>query len=281
MLYKSIKSMKKMHTFVFCILLTAAICISCTDVITVDLNTAEPRIVIEGVITDQPGPYRVTIHKTTDYFKPGDFPPVSGAVVRISDNTGNSELLQETDTGIYITTDIQGVSGKTYTLSVESEGENYTAFSTMPEALELDSLTFFADEDYPDEYSVVCFFQDRVDIEDYIRLKVFKEGVLSQEYYLYDDRLTDGMYIDYEFFEETFYSGNEIKVDLLTFDRSVYEYFSTLWNIVTYDEGEDDDDDGGGEALWGQPANPLSNLTNNALGYFGAVTVKTYTIIIQ
>ena len=62
--------------------------VSCEKVIDVDLSSVEPQIVIDGTITDQPGPYTVKISKTGDYFNPGAFPAVTGASVTISDNRG-------------------------------------------------------------------------------------------------------------------------------------------------------------------------------------------------
>ena len=35
---------------------------SCTKVINVNLNNANPNIVIEGVVSDAPGPYQVQAH---------------------------------------------------------------------------------------------------------------------------------------------------------------------------------------------------------------------------
>jgi hypothetical protein len=66
---------------------------SCEEVINVDLNSADPKIVIEGTITDQPGPYTVSITKTTDYYNPSSYPAVSGAQVRLVDDLGFSEQL--------------------------------------------------------------------------------------------------------------------------------------------------------------------------------------------
>ena len=69
----------------------------CQKVINVDLNEAAPRIVIEGVITDRRGPYTVKISKSGSYFNQPVLPPVSGAQVTISDNSGTIDTLKEAD----------------------------------------------------------------------------------------------------------------------------------------------------------------------------------------
>ena len=66
---------------------------SCEKVINIDLNTASPNIVIEGIIDNGPGPYRVKLSKTGSYFNQPVLPPVSGAQVIISDNTGIIDTL--------------------------------------------------------------------------------------------------------------------------------------------------------------------------------------------
>ncbi len=60
----------------------------CQKVIEVDLNNAEPRIVIEGLITDSPGPYAVIISMSGSYFNQPELPPVSDAFVTVSDDEG-------------------------------------------------------------------------------------------------------------------------------------------------------------------------------------------------
>jgi hypothetical protein len=63
-------------------------------------------------------------------------------------------------------------------------------------------------------------------------------------------------------------------VELLTLDKSTYDYYSTLSNVLT--EG-----DTGPPMMMTTPANPNSNLSNGALGYFGAFAVRSDSIVIQ
>jgi hypothetical protein len=255
---------------------------SCEKVIDIDLKNSEPQIVIDGTVTGQPGPYMVKISKTDDYYKPGTFPAVSGAEITISDDAGNSEILSEVTEGIYQTSTIQGVPGRTYSLKVIAEGKEYTAVSTMREAVEIDSLNY----EYqpggsfgPDEtegYKLHIHFTDPAGIENYCRFKVYKNGQLAKGYYLYDDKYTNGNSYDYNDFEdETILQLNDTAiVELLTLDKSTYDYYSTLSNVLT--EG-----DTGPPMMMTTPANPNSNLSNGALGYFGAFAVRSDSIVIQ
>ena len=114
---------------------------SCTKVIDIDLNSVSPQLVIEGNISDLPGPYTVRLSKTVNFSETNLFPPVSGAIVKISDNAGSSEILNESSPGLYSTSLIQGTPGRTYTLTVISEEKAYEAISTMPFAVNIDTLT--------------------------------------------------------------------------------------------------------------------------------------------
>src|SRR4051794_35684343 len=89
-------------------------CFACEKVIQVDLNTAAPQIVIEGEITDSPGPYHVKISKTTNFSADNVFPAISRAVVKITDNTGQADSLIETSPGTYSSRTIKGKPGNTY-----------------------------------------------------------------------------------------------------------------------------------------------------------------------
>ena len=76
---------------------------SCQKVISVDLNNANPHIVIEGVVTDKPGPYTVSLSMTGNYFTPSlYFPPVTGAKIVIQDDKGQRDSLKETAPGTYL-----------------------------------------------------------------------------------------------------------------------------------------------------------------------------------
>jgi hypothetical protein len=101
---------------------------SCVEPISVS-NIFQPMIVVEGLITDQPGPYLVKISRAlpispVDQLDKPRFE--SGATVVIQDDQGNSETLTEKSSGNYYTSSLQGTIGRTYTLSITtSDGHTY------------------------------------------------------------------------------------------------------------------------------------------------------------
>ena len=251
---------------------------SCEEVIEIDLNSAGPKIVIEGTVTDQPGPYIVTVTKTTDYYNPGNYPTVSGALVSIADDNGFFEELVETADGIYQTDSLQGTSGRTYTLTVAAEGQTYSAISFMPPPTEIDSLFYEESEDGvrprdKEGYDLILKFTDEPGVEDFKRIKIYRNGKLQDGYFLYNGRLSDGNEIEYDRIHIDIELNDYIFAELLSIDEATYEYYSTLGNAIA--------SSGGNKIQTKIPGNPISNLSGGALGYFGAFTVRSDSVWIR
>jgi hypothetical protein len=65
--------------------------------------------------------------------------------------------------------------------------------------------------------------------------------------------------------------GDTIIVELLSIDKAAYDYFNTLKDILSSDRSP--------TSL--SPANPNTNVSNGALGYFAAFTIDTKTIVLK
>ncbi len=256
---------------------------SCQNVISVDLNKANPQIVIEGKVTDQPGPYTVTISKTGNYFDPVlEFPPVSGAAAIISDKEGNTDTLRETAAGTYITSALRGITGRTYSLTVISEGKTYNGVSFLPRKVFIDSLsaTSFHAPGGNKVYEINITFTDPPETKNYYRVVLHinslpPDSVADGRYYLYTDKLFNGNTITQEirFRNDVniIHPGDTLTVDLLSIDEATYNYFNTLKDIV----GEND------RNISASPANPNTNLSNGSLGYFSAYAIDSKSIILN
>lgn len=96
---------------------------ACVDIMVFDIPSQEIQDVsISGFITDDPGPYYISINSTFDIdSKESIKTPVSAKHVIISDDRGTKEELNEVMPGSYETsaTGIQGEVGRVYTLRVE------------------------------------------------------------------------------------------------------------------------------------------------------------------
>jgi len=96
---------------------------SCLDRINFDVGIGSTfPIVVNGYISDQPGPYEIKISKAFDIeSKQSIKAPISVRQLTISDNLGAKETLAEISPGTYQTQagGIQGIVGRSYKLRVE------------------------------------------------------------------------------------------------------------------------------------------------------------------
>jgi len=254
------------------LVLLAATVTSCQKVIDVDLNSGDPKVVIEGGISDQPGPYHIRLTRTVNFDRPNEFPAISGASVRISDDAGNAEMLTETSPGIYTCSTLLGTPGRVYTLEVSADGEVYTSSSTLPDPVPIDSLTL-EDALFGAGKTVNVHFRDPAGIVNYYRVIQVVNGVERKDIYGTDDKLLDGTEIQLTLFnqlEDSLVNGDTVDIRLQSIDKISFEYFRTLAQLT-----------GSGGPPSDAPANPISGISNGALGYFTAYSVKSKRIIVR
>jgi hypothetical protein len=241
---------------------------ACKKIINVNLNDAAPQIVIEGVITNAPGPYQVQISKTVNFSDANVFPAVSGAVVKISDNnTSITDVLTETSPGIYTTHVISGVPGHAYKLSVVTGGQTYTASSVMPQPVPLDSISFQKTSSFnKTTINVSPNYQDPAGINNYYTFTQYVNSKKLPTVLAFDDRLTDGKYVTRILRLDSSYInlGDTVQVKMNCVDQNTFNYFYTLVQVS-----------GNSTFQSVTPSNPVSNISNNALGYFSANTTQT------
>jgi hypothetical protein len=109
----------------------------------------EEKLVVVGLITDQPGPDTIKLSISNPVGKIELARPMRGCIVKISDDLGQMYTLKETKNGAYITdsASFRGVPGRVYTLHVKtppSNGNlNYESFPMeMKPVPPIDSLYF-------------------------------------------------------------------------------------------------------------------------------------------
>lgn len=100
-------------------------------------------LVVDGVITNDPGPYEIRLSTSAGVNYP-QYLPLDGCKVSIVDDRGNSETLKGFENGIYRTSEdgIRGVSGNSYQLKIISpDGNSYESeFEKMPIPTEIDKI---------------------------------------------------------------------------------------------------------------------------------------------
>ncbi|HXB45993.1 MAG TPA: DUF4249 domain-containing protein [Puia sp.] len=247
----------------------ATIFFSCKKVISVNLNSASPQIVIAGEVTNAPGPYQVSVNTTVNFSSDNSFPPVSGAVVILSDNLGLNDSLTETSPGIYSShTFWLGIPGYTYTLRVTAQSKSYTAVSTMPQPVQLDSIGFQLDSRGRNRQVIeaIPYYQDPGGIANYYQFTETINNIVLNKIILFDDRYSDGKYISVPLFDDSSHMkvGDQLTLAMFSIDKNVFQYFSELQQLLEANPFNE-----------ATPSNPDTNITGGALGYFSAHTVQT------
>lgn len=252
------------------LLLTAS---ACQKVIDLKLDNSAPQLVIEGNLTDNEGEQVVIITRSVPFSATNNFPAVSGAVVSISDSTGIPNVLTERAPGVYIISPYQGFYGRSYTLTVKVNGITYTASSTMPQLVTLDSLTAKSDDFGKKSLrTIVVNYQDPPMAANQYRFILSINSKQINTIFTNDDSFTNGRYVKEELFQTgtDIHHGDTARVEMQCIDKNIYKYWFSL-------SQQQNNGPGGGIT----PSNPPSNFNNGALGYFSAHTVSNQAITIN
>ena len=259
---------------IFLLLILTLLVYGCEKVIDVDLNEAAPAIVIEGNLSSNPNLAEVKISMTSSYFDTLPSEKVSGAKVSVVDNLGSKYIFKETKPGIYQSDDIKLRPGNTYQLSVETKGEKYEASSKLNNAVAIDSMKFYY-EDSPfleTGYYINVYLFDPPGVKNFYRLKYSKNKELQnsiEDLIIFDDRYVDGNSIEVTLFNQPFELNDTIDVQLISLDEGAYEYLKTFRELVNNNPGS------------AAPANPNTNISNGALGYFSVWSSSSKSGIIR
>ena len=264
-----------------------ALLTGCTERIDLELNDEDAqRLVVEGWVTDELKPQEVKLTLTTSYFYTEAAPRVSGATVTISDGTNTWNLTEDNEAGIYLSDPFAGEAMETYTLNINYNGENYSASSTLRPTAPIDSVAvvvFDPAEEFgipiDPYYSVRLWSQELPGVGDsYLwKLWVNDEPVRDTltELTITTDELFDGWYVadvevhNLQINEEAF-PGDTVTLEQWNIGYEGYQVFFGIANETAFNGGLFD----------APPANVETNLSNGALGYFGAAGVSRKSAVI-
>lgn len=250
------------------ILLIALLFASCEKVVDLDYKGNQSRIIIEGNITNEPGPYYVKITKSIGLTETGSYPTIDNATVTVGDDAGNNEPLTPLGKGMYRTNTLVGTEGRTYTLTVQAESQAYTAQSTMPQQVAFDSIKIETDIITGEtEYSIIPVYADPLPKGNHYRFVLWINNKLVNQHLVQNDEVKNGVTnasrLEINDNDVEFNPGDSIAIQMQCIDKKVASYYTTL--ALMGDSGP-----GGGVT----PNNPPGNISNGALGIFSAHTIQ-------
>ncbi|MBU0695617.1 MAG: DUF4249 domain-containing protein [Bacteroidetes bacterium] len=246
---------------------------SCEDIIDINLNNANPNVVIEANVVNN-GLQTVKVTKTKSFNDNNTAVSINGANISVTEEGGSTYTFTEQANllGNYYSNQFVGKPGKKYTIKVNINGKIYTANSTMPQPVKLDSisvteLTFFTNK----RKYLQVHYKDPAKIANQYNYVLNINGEIRNAYYVDSDRFNDGNNVTNTIFnsDPEIKSGDKITLDFQCIDELIYRYFFAISQIAG----------NGGPPT--SPANPDSNFDNGALGYFSAHTSQKVSATVK
>ncbi|GGX28480.1 DUF4249 domain-containing protein [Aquimarina muelleri] len=250
---------------------------SCTDVIDVNVPTADPRLVIEASLDWEKGTsgneQTITLSTSTKYFEKIESNIVTGASVKVTNDNDDTEFIFiDQNNGKYTTTNFIPVLNQSYTLEIIYNNETYIAKETMTPVVDIAAITQSTEDGDDDEaLEVNVIFNDPKNEENFYFIKFREKGGLLPELYNDNDEFTNGnqMTLRYEKEEdddinqEEFKPNDVVDISFHGVSKGYYDYISIFIDQI----------DAGGP--FGTTPVPLrgnctnsSNPKNYAFGYF-------------
>jgi hypothetical protein len=277
---------------------------SCEKAISFTPDNAEPTVVVEATIEDGQPPV-VILSRSLNYFT--HITPellvssfIHDADIEISNGSLTHRLKEytlQTPDGYalsYYTIDSSslgtafvGEQGKAYSLRILTNGEEYTATTTIPLLTKtIDSLWWQQANNHSDTNKVMLMgrFIDPPGFGNYIRFftstndEPFYPGLNS----VFDDQIIDGKtysvqiergvnrnedidFEEYSFFER----GDSVTVKFTNIDKATFDF----WRTMEYSYSSIGNP-------FATPVKVLSNISGGALGYFGGYAVQYISLVI-
>lgn len=278
------------------LLIVVAFVLGCVPESDFDNIAYEPKLVIDGAIESGGFP-RVVLSKSASYFMKIDSSNIrdlfmSTAKVMVSNGIDSEVLTLKRDDSsfppyVYEGSKLKGESGRTYTLTVETDGELYTSKTTIPEPAKLDKLWF---ELSPGEDSlgyVYAQFTDPADETNYYR--IFTERLHQDTRFIpvylsaMGDQYFNGLQFTFTILRGPenytniiddlyFKKGDSVRIKLCSMDKAHFDFWRTVEREL-YVTGNPFSSSGN---------RIISNIDGDkALGVWGGYGVSFYAINIK
>lgn len=244
---------------------------SCQKVIEVTQDAGEEKVVIQGYLYADSIAY-VVVTKSTDYLSTTRPSSISNAVVTLSDDNGNSEVLTWSNAKQrFESVTMKGIIDESYTLKVNMEGKSYSATSTLLYLEPVDSITVVKeDASFREEgYYMKLYGTVSTNIPKYYLFKGYSN----------DSLLTDIREVDYG--DNTMISGllNGYDMDYnckpnATAKLEIYSLTLPAYNFYASANLQLNNDGG---FFSTPPANVSSMFNNGAIGLFHCSAIQVLT----
>lgn len=258
---------------------------SCTEVIDIELDPSQIRLVVDGAITNEPGPHQIRLTSSADYFHNELPPAISGANVTLETEDTVIQLVEQvTANGIYETpSGFQGEKGKEYQLKIHlaeplGEMSDFSATDKIPSTVyTIDSIGLVYEPLW--EFWSVNLYAFEPPSTDFYKADILINGRMmtdtANRSFVTDDRFINGNYSNGA--TMLFLRGTEVNVgDTITLILSsiTESYFNFFIELQS--------ESGISTPLFsGPPANISTNIEPGGLGYFSARSVERCSRVVK
>lgn len=235
---------------------------SCTEVITLDLNDSEPTLVIEATLNGQDNTISVLLTESGSFINPGDYPVVSDALITLVEANGESMIVPEVEPGVYSLSDVSVFAGESYNLSVTSEGKEYLANAVVLNQIKIDSVSFEAStfRQLGEGFYPTIHYQTASGEAPWLRVRITTASYLSPISFLPLENVMRPT--SSSILQASYPRGEKLGMEVQAISEEMYRYFEDVSELTGENIGPG--------ATSAAPANPPSQWTGGALGYFNA-----------
>lgn len=215
---------------------------SCEDVIEVELNEVEPRLVIEASINwlknTSGNEQEVKLTLSAPFFD-NVIPPANGALVSITDSNNTVfNFIEDSNSGIYKNSEFTPVINSSYSLNIVYNNEVYTATETLKSVVPIDSIEQNNEGGFSGEdIELKALYTDPADEENYYFFEFLSDLTPVPTLEVYEDRFTNGNQIFGFYTEEDIEAGNVVRIRNHGISESFYEFMFILLQQGSQDSG--------------------------------------------
>lgn len=242
----------------------------CEKEVVLNTKKSEPRLVIQANFPVE-GYANVEITKSIGFNDLNLFPAVSNAQVEIWHGTSKEVLVRQGESGKYKGSVIKAQQGETYTLIVVVDGEPYVSVQTAPKRVRLGGFRVDnVKEVFSDKYKLlpVPLFQDPIEYKNFYKFNYEIQGRSNRELIVFNDANFNGQIRDKAQRldnDSEIRPGDNVRVEMQCITESVWRFYFELQQAQS--------------AVNKSPANPTSNISGGALGYFSVYTTESMEVI--
>lgn len=244
--------------------------VSCEEVINLDLNTTDPKYVIDANLDDISEKQVIRVSQTVNFDEPYPSKPVDNASVLVSDVNGVRYSFEHVGNGLYQKGRFTPKLIGSYSLTVRINDDVFTSTTSMVPYVDVDSVGIVKEKMFNEDYYFIKFkFQDPEGIDNYYKYSYSINNKPFKFLNVFSDKYNNGLYVAHEItnFDKNnkFVVGDSIIIRRECISKDVYTFWNELQSINP------------GTAA---PANPKSNISNGSLGYFSVSSAKHYKVAI-